>query len=267
MKTISKTHKTMMRLPPDFVELAGIEGEGTLTAVNDDGKEWPLGVRVEKYNRKETYCLSAGWMEFRRGNDICEGDECVFKFIRNEDKLLLARVIKSRRPARHPLGEKTENGAVKRKREQLEKEKTANGVVKRKREQPVRNLVEVPTRKVETRARKVERRAARGGAVASRGDESVKGVRRLRGKPAKQSRGTPAKQSRGTPARQSRGTPAKKSRGTPAKQSRGTPAKQSRGTRAKQSRGTPAKQSRSTPAKQSRRTPAKQSRGKRARRK
>ncbi|KAJ0634399.1 putative transcription factor B3-Domain family [Helianthus annuus] len=123
--------------------MAGIEGDGTLTAANLDGKEWQLGVRVGKDG---WYYLSAGWIEFRRSNDLCEGDECVFKFITSEDKLLLARVSKNKRPAKHFSGKKLANGVGKR---------------KRKRKLPVRSSGKVPASKVETRA-------ARGGGKLAR---------------------------------------------------------------------------------------------------
>ncbi|MFS8020671.1 putative transcription factor B3-Domain family [Helianthus anomalus] len=141
MVNISKIHNNMMRLPADFADMAGIEGDGTLTAANLDGKEWQLGVRVGKDG---WYYLSAGWIEFRRSNDLCEGDECVFKFITSEDKLLLARVSKNKRPAKHFSGKKL-----------------ANGVGKRKRKLPVRSSGKVPASKVETRA-------ARGGGKLAR---------------------------------------------------------------------------------------------------
>ncbi|XP_076924352.1 putative B3 domain-containing protein At5g66980 isoform X2 [Bidens hawaiensis] len=116
MVVITKGHKCTMRMPTEFTRLAGIDCERTLTVANLDGKEWELGVRFEKLRHVEKFCLSSGWPVFRRSNDVSEGDECVFKFIRNEDKLLLARVSKSKRPAKTP-----EREVVKRKRKPTER--------------------------------------------------------------------------------------------------------------------------------------------------
>ncbi|XP_076938514.1 uncharacterized protein LOC143606728 [Bidens hawaiensis] len=154
MVVITKGHKCMMRMPTEFTRLAGIDCERTLTVANLDGKEWELGVRYEKIRQVEKFCLSSGWQDFRRTNDVSEGDECVFKFIRDEDKLLLARVSKSKRPAKTPERE----------------------VVKRKRELSGRNSGRIPAKKVETRA-------ALG----------VKEAKRPPGRPFKRPRGRPAR--------------------------------------------------------------------------
>ncbi|KAI3796638.1 hypothetical protein L1987_39316 [Smallanthus sonchifolius] len=89
---ITKTHKNLLRLPPGFVGLTGIAAKGTMTMKNADGNEWSLGLRVDKWCNR--HYLSYGWREFKRENDLCDGDECVFKFIRSEGKLLLANVTK-----------------------------------------------------------------------------------------------------------------------------------------------------------------------------
>ncbi|KAK1425029.1 hypothetical protein QVD17_20372 [Tagetes erecta] len=94
---ITKTHKKMLRLPPDFVELAKInDAMSTMTMKNLDGNEWLMGLRLDKGYNTKRYCLSSGWHNFRRVNELSEGDECVFKFIRSEGKLSLAKLTKKR---------------------------------------------------------------------------------------------------------------------------------------------------------------------------
>ncbi|XP_076947283.1 putative B3 domain-containing protein At5g66980 [Bidens hawaiensis] len=156
MVAITKGHKCMMRMPVEFTRLAGIDSERNLTVANLDDKEWELGVRVEKLRQVERFCLSSGWQVFRRSNDLSEGDECVFKFIRDEDKLLLARVSKSKRPVKTPVKAKT----------------PVSEVVKRKRKPAER----IPAKKVETRA-----------------GRGAKEAKRPRGRPFKQPRGRPAR--------------------------------------------------------------------------
>nr|GEY93257.1 DNA-binding pseudobarrel domain-containing protein [Tanacetum cinerariifolium] len=90
---IHKTHDCL-RLPKKFVGLPGIDREGTITIKNQEGKEWKLGVRRDKSYWTERYALSPGWREFKRCNNLTEGDECVFKFITSESKLCLAKVTK-----------------------------------------------------------------------------------------------------------------------------------------------------------------------------
>lgn len=161
-------------MPTEFTRLAGIDCERTLTVANLDGKEWELGVRYEKLRQVEKFCLSSGWPVFRRSNDVSEGDECVFKFIRDEDKLLLARVSKSKRPVKTPV---KANAKTPEKAKTPVKAKTPEReVVKRKRKSPERNSSRIPARKVETRA-------ARG----------VKEAKRPPGRPFKRAHGRPAR--------------------------------------------------------------------------
>ncbi|KAL8230051.1 hypothetical protein R6Q57_014951 [Mikania cordata] len=170
LSIISKSHKSMMRLPAAFVELAGINGVGTLTLKNVDGKEWQTALRKEKLNHLERYFISAGWSGFRRSNDISDGDECVFKFIRSEDKLLLARVNRKRRPAKQPdkhSGVPPETEVVARHSERKSGKKPAADV-ERKRVQPRRNSGKSPV--TET-----------GGGRGSRG----RPAKRRRGKPGR----------------------------------------------------------------------------------
>ncbi|KAK9074679.1 hypothetical protein SSX86_007277 [Deinandra increscens subsp. villosa] len=160
MLTISKSHKNYMRLPTEFVELTGIYGEGTLTLKNLDGDEWEAGLRLE--NRKR-YCISAGWPDFRRSNDLCDGDECVFKFIKSEEKLLLARVTKKRRPARETGVKRSKQKSGESPAKKVEKRETKSpargfGVKRNKGQQP--NSGESPGKKVEKRERVLPTREA-----------------------------------------------------------------------------------------------------------
>ncbi|XP_022030088.1 uncharacterized protein LOC110931004 isoform X1 [Helianthus annuus] len=91
---ITKTHTKMLRFPGGFAELAGINAQGTMTLKNLDGKEWLVGLRLDKAFRTKRYLLSFGWGRFRQQNNLSEGDECVFRFIKSEGKLLLAKVTK-----------------------------------------------------------------------------------------------------------------------------------------------------------------------------
>ncbi|XP_022030089.1 uncharacterized protein LOC110931004 isoform X2 [Helianthus annuus] len=45
---ITKTHTKMLRFPGGFAELAGINAQGTMTLKNLDGKEWLVGLRLDK---------------------------------------------------------------------------------------------------------------------------------------------------------------------------------------------------------------------------
>ncbi|KAI3818178.1 hypothetical protein L1987_11981 [Smallanthus sonchifolius] len=210
MTVISETHRYMLRLPPEFVWLAGIDGEGTLTMRNLDGKEWETKLRLEK---SERYCVSVGWIDFLRSNDLCEGDECVFKFIRSEDTLLLARVTKKKRPAKQPQGNPGEVPATevgKRKREQPQGnsgEVPAAEVVKRKRGQPEGKSDEVPGTEVVKRKRRQRQGKGNSGEVqaakvVTRGRRQVarghgggvEVVKRSRGRPANRRRGKAGRQ-------------------------------------------------------------------------
>ncbi|PWA37684.1 DNA-binding pseudobarrel domain-containing protein [Artemisia annua] len=92
---IPKTHD-VLRLPKKFVGLPGIDREGTIIMKNLDGKEWKMGVRLDKSYWTERYTLSPGWRKFKRYNKLTEGDECVFTFITSESKLCLAKVTKKK---------------------------------------------------------------------------------------------------------------------------------------------------------------------------
>ncbi|KAK1425798.1 hypothetical protein QVD17_21158 [Tagetes erecta] len=96
---IKKSHSNILRFPGGFAESVGIKGEGTMRMKSCDGKECVMSLKFDKsYRTTIRYYLSCGWPRFRRENGLLEGDECVFKFIRSEGKLLLAKVTKNKLP-------------------------------------------------------------------------------------------------------------------------------------------------------------------------
>ncbi|KAL8227535.1 hypothetical protein R6Q57_015119 [Mikania cordata] len=109
---ITKTLTKILRFPAEFATLAGMNGEGIMAVKNVDEREWVTRLRVEYSNGTKRYYLSTGWGGFRRENHISEGDECLFKFIGSEGKLLLAKVTKKKSPARQafPSGEISGDG-------------------------------------------------------------------------------------------------------------------------------------------------------------
>ncbi|KAD4983160.1 hypothetical protein E3N88_19831 [Mikania micrantha] len=75
------------------------DGERSMMLKNIDGKEWVTSVKLDKsYRASIRYYVSYGWSAFRKQNGLSQGDECVFKFIKREGKLLLAKVIKNKWP-------------------------------------------------------------------------------------------------------------------------------------------------------------------------
>ncbi|CAH1417147.1 unnamed protein product [Lactuca virosa] len=94
---LSKKQNLALRFPREFARLIRMKAGRTISMKNLEGKEWPVRLLSEgvHYTR---YYLSKGWSEFRRDNDLCEGDACVFKYLRSEDKLCLAEVTKKRVP-------------------------------------------------------------------------------------------------------------------------------------------------------------------------
>ncbi|CAI9278397.1 unnamed protein product [Lactuca saligna] len=153
--------KFALRFPLEFARLIRLTAGRTMSMKNLQGKEWPVRLLSEggHYTR---YYLSKGWSEFLRDNDICEGDTCVFKYLRSEDKFCLAEIIKKRAQA---------DGAM------------AVESLKRPRGRPVRVVVEQPAGKVLKRPRgrppcvevAVEKRA--------RPTEPDEGLKRKRGQP------------------------------------------------------------------------------------
>ncbi|KAM0047499.1 putative transcription factor B3-Domain family [Helianthus debilis subsp. tardiflorus] len=69
---------------------------------NVDGEEWYMYSRVEISHGTERFYLTSGWRDFLQENHLCEGDECVFKFVRSEGTLLLEKVTKNELLARKP---------------------------------------------------------------------------------------------------------------------------------------------------------------------
>ncbi|CAH1417144.1 unnamed protein product [Lactuca virosa] len=98
MTIMSKGHTMSMRLPSEFARLARIDAERSVIMKNIDGQEW----KIRLLSDSKRYYLSGGWSEFRRVNELCEGDKCVFKFIKSEDKLCLAKVTKKRVQSKQP---------------------------------------------------------------------------------------------------------------------------------------------------------------------
>ncbi|XP_076933146.1 B3 domain-containing protein REM6-like [Bidens hawaiensis] len=102
MPILTNGYRSRLRFPEEFAALAGINGEGTMTVKNVDGKEWVTGLRLDASYKTKRYCLSTGWGRFWRENKLSIGDECVFKFIRSEGKLLLAEVTKTKSTFKMP---------------------------------------------------------------------------------------------------------------------------------------------------------------------
>ncbi|KAJ0592978.1 putative transcription factor B3-Domain family [Helianthus annuus] len=95
---------------------------------NLDGKEWVTGLKLDKsYRNTIRYYLSPGWSCFARENKLAEGDECVFRFIRSEGKLLLAKVTKNKWPK--PSGEIPVTEALSRARVRANRERGGHVVV------------------------------------------------------------------------------------------------------------------------------------------
>ncbi|XP_022006826.1 B3 domain-containing protein REM9-like [Helianthus annuus] len=99
--TFTKSHIRRLRFPGKFAEWAGINGEGTMRVKNLDGAEWVTKVKLDTTFKTKRYLLSSGWRSFWHENNLSQGDECVFKFIRSERKLLLAKVTKKKLKKRH----------------------------------------------------------------------------------------------------------------------------------------------------------------------
>ncbi|PWA84647.1 DNA-binding pseudobarrel domain-containing protein [Artemisia annua] len=98
--TITTTNKTMLRFLSDFVTLAGIDKKKTIVFKNLSGYEKEMAVQRVNQFRSSSYSVASGWKEFLRDTDLSEGDICVFKFIRSEDKICLAKITKKKTPAR-----------------------------------------------------------------------------------------------------------------------------------------------------------------------
>ena len=61
-----------------------------------DGSESQMALRKGKRQPASTrYHLTEGWNAFMHSNNISQGDKCVFKYIKSEDKMCLAKIIKA----------------------------------------------------------------------------------------------------------------------------------------------------------------------------
>ncbi|XP_042757740.2 uncharacterized protein LOC111894906 [Lactuca sativa] len=162
MKIISKAHKYYLRLPAEFVGLAGMNEERTIRMKNVDGKEWKMRLKLERSRKAKRYYLSSGWPDFRRDNELYEGDKCVFKLIKSEDMLYLAKVIKKK--GKVPVTEaiRRPRGRPRRVEKMVADKGPATEVPKRKRGRPPRVKAEIESK-----------------------DDSTKGVKRSRGRPFK----------------------------------------------------------------------------------
>ncbi|PWA41637.1 B3 domain-containing protein [Artemisia annua] len=92
--TITTTHKTMLLLPTDFVALARIGTKKNVIIKSLDGIETQMALQSYKLRWSTRYCFSVGWRAFKRSNNISDGDECVFKYIKSEDKMCLGKITK-----------------------------------------------------------------------------------------------------------------------------------------------------------------------------
>nr|XP_043626768.1 B3 domain-containing protein REM10-like [Erigeron canadensis] len=100
MTTLTKSQKNVLWLPAEFVELTGVNGKKAIILKNLDGEEWKMSVQSKTSKQQLRYYLSSNWLDFQLRNELFEGDECVFKFIRSEDKLCLAKVTKNQSASR-----------------------------------------------------------------------------------------------------------------------------------------------------------------------
>ncbi|KAL7604511.1 hypothetical protein Lser_V15G14824 [Lactuca serriola] len=93
IKIISKDKYTL-RIPLAFSRLTGLKAGRSINMKNIEGKEWSMKLCLQSGIKYTRYYLSGGWSEFKRANELCEGDKCVFKFLKREDKFCLAKVTK-----------------------------------------------------------------------------------------------------------------------------------------------------------------------------
>ncbi|CAH1417149.1 unnamed protein product [Lactuca virosa] len=166
MKIISKSHKFRLGLPSEFVRLAGMNKKRMIRMKNVDGKEWKTSLKLESRQNYKRYNVSSGWSNFRRDNDLWEGDKCVFRFIKSEDTLYLATVIKKKGKAPVTEAIRRPRGRPRRVEVVVAGKAPAAEVLKRKRGRPPRLKVEMESK-----------------------DDGVKAVKRSRGRPFKRKRG------------------------------------------------------------------------------
>nr|GFA27777.1 hypothetical protein [Tanacetum cinerariifolium] len=137
--TITPSHRSSLWLPIDFAGLAGIDTKKNIIVKSLDGNEAQIALRSCPFKKKQRYCFSIGWPDFKRSNNISVGNECVFKYITSEDKMCLAEVVKRKRGRLPPSAEikltAAENVKM-RSRRPPPVEITVAEAVKRKRGQP-----------------------------------------------------------------------------------------------------------------------------------
>ncbi|KAJ0825670.1 putative transcription factor B3-Domain family [Helianthus annuus] len=61
-----------MPLPVKFVKAAGLEHKQHVKLKDHEGREWPMGIIVQRYTSPK-YGLSAGWAVFRKYHNLSEG--------------------------------------------------------------------------------------------------------------------------------------------------------------------------------------------------
>ncbi|KAJ0446995.1 putative transcription factor B3-Domain family [Helianthus annuus] len=86
-----------MPLPVKFVKAAGLEHKQHVKLKDHEGREWPMGIIVQRYTSPK-YGLSAGWAVFRKYHNLSEGDVGTFTFDKQQGVIKLTRLFKSKRP-------------------------------------------------------------------------------------------------------------------------------------------------------------------------
>ncbi|KAL8267497.1 hypothetical protein R6Q59_004841 [Mikania micrantha] len=109
-----KTYKYFMSLPMKFVRAAGLEHTKSIKLKDHQGKEWIMGILVERYSSTK-YSLSAGWAKFRQHHNLSDGDVCIFTFNKEEGVLNITQMSKNKQPIEQdtPMEEMNRNRTVK----------------------------------------------------------------------------------------------------------------------------------------------------------
>ncbi|XP_076907645.1 uncharacterized protein LOC143564170 [Bidens hawaiensis] len=98
-KVFRRSFRYYMRLPAKFVKAAGLEHPKSIMLKDPEGKEWTIGVHVERYRtNKYKYSLTAGWSMFRKYHKLLDGDVLTFAYNKKEGVLNLTHVFKFDRP-------------------------------------------------------------------------------------------------------------------------------------------------------------------------
>lgn len=81
------------------MKAAGLEHPKSITLKDPEGKEWTMGIHVERYRiNTYKYCLTAGWSMFRKYHDLSDGDVLTFAYNKKEGVLHLTHVFKCETP-------------------------------------------------------------------------------------------------------------------------------------------------------------------------